>query len=68
VKVSNVSWEAYGIPSGVSKIGVIVTQPIELPPRSAFPYWVYLYGAPAVYVLQAENIRAWMRKPLDLEL
>lgn len=64
VKISGVSYEAYGIPRTVSKVGILIMTPLT----ASSSQWVYLYGASSPYVLSLENIRAWMRKPLDLEL
>lgn len=69
VKVNGIAYTAYGIPRDVSKVGVLVDSP-NLVHRNIVhhPQWVYLYGATSVYSLSIGNIRAWMRKPLDLGL
>jgi hypothetical protein len=62
VKVSQVHG-AWGLPRGVSKIGIVVDSPYT----AKYPR-LLLYGDTAIRLCSHGNIRAWMRPPLDLEL
>ena len=59
VKISNIIG-SYGLPTDVSKVGVLV---------DIYTHYVkVVLAGGGAYVVNTQNIRAWQRLPLDLEL